>query len=262
MASTELRLKRHFFKQPVVILGAGIIGCAIAYNVLKEGYSVVLVADKLPGCQSVYYPSQWAGASWHFSKEGSKEDKYLQAITFRVWSKMRNEDGPQCGVMPVHTTEFYATGPAGRASFWAEGLTSIITRTSADRQMPDPYEKAIEYDSLVLDPNFHLPYLKQKIEQMGGRFLEKKVHSLADLHAMFPQSRVLVNASGCGSKDLIDVRDEKCFWERGQNIFFKTDKTDEVLIGHAAAPKEYTYVIPRPLQGGVILGGVKQPGNL
>jgi D-amino-acid oxidase len=76
---------------------------------------------------------------------------------------------------------------------------------------------------------------------------------------MFPESRVFINASGLGSKTLTDVQDDKCFPERGQNVFYRTDKCRQMYFRNG---KEYTYIIPRPLSGGVVLGGVKQPNNL
>lgn len=76
---------------------------------------------------------------------------------------------------------------------------------------------------------------------------------------MFPDSRVFINASGWGSKTLTDVQDDNCFPERGQNVFLATDQCHTL---HFRNGKEYTYVIPRPLSNGVVLGGVKQQGNL
>jgi D-amino-acid oxidase len=76
---------------------------------------------------------------------------------------------------------------------------------------------------------------------------------------MFPESSVFINASGIGSKTLTDVRDDKCFPERGQNVFYRTDKCRQMYFRNG---KEYTYIIPRPLSEGVVLGGVKQPNNL
>lgn len=76
---------------------------------------------------------------------------------------------------------------------------------------------------------------------------------------MFPESRVFINASGWGSKTLMDVRDDRCFPERGQNVFLHTDQCHTLYFRNG---QEYTYVIPRPFAQGVVLGGVKQPDNL
>ena len=104
-----------------------------------------------------------------------------------------------------------------------------------------------------------MPYLKRQIQQLGGRFIRCKVDSLHELYGMFPDSRVFINASGLGSKTLADVRDDRCFPERGQNVFLRTDQCRTMYFRNG---KEYTYVIPRPYSGGVVLGGVKQEDNL
>lgn len=104
-----------------------------------------------------------------------------------------------------------------------------------------------------------MPYLKRKIENLGGRFIRRKVSSLKELYDAFPASHIFINASGWGSKNLTDVRDDKCFPERGQNVFYHTEQTGALFFRNG---KEYTYVIPRPMSGGVILGGIKQRDNL
>lgn len=104
-----------------------------------------------------------------------------------------------------------------------------------------------------------MPYLGKQIKALGGQFIRKRVESLQELYTMFPESSIFINASGIGSKTLSDVQDEKCFPERGQNVFLRTDNCQTMYFRNG---KEYTYVIPRPLSKGVVLGGVKQSDNL
>lgn len=104
-----------------------------------------------------------------------------------------------------------------------------------------------------------MPYLSKQVTSLGGHFIRQRVGSLQELYKMFPESSVFINASGIGSKLLTDVEDEKCFQERGQNVFYRTEKCDTMYFRNG---KEYTYVIPRPMSKGVVLGGVKQQDNL
>ena len=76
---------------------------------------------------------------------------------------------------------------------------------------------------------------------------------------MYPEARVFVNASGWGSKNLDDVRDDNSFPNRGQNVFYDTDNCHTMYFRNG---QEYTYVIPRPQSHGVVLGGVNQPDNV
>ena len=104
-----------------------------------------------------------------------------------------------------------------------------------------------------------MPYLGKQITSLGGQFIRKRVNSLEELYRMFPESSLFINASGIGSKTLTDVRDDRCFPERGQNVFYHTDNCNTMYFRNG---KEYTYVIPRPQSKGVVLGGVKQQDNL
>jgi D-amino-acid oxidase len=104
-----------------------------------------------------------------------------------------------------------------------------------------------------------MPYLREKIISLGGHFIRKRVDSLEELYALFPESSIFINASGIGSKTLSDVRDDKCFPERGQNVFYHTSNCNTLYFRNG---KEYTYIIPRPLSQGVVLGGVKQRDNM
>ncbi len=65
------------------------------------------------------------------------------------------------------------------------------------------------------------------------------------------KSKVVVNASGIGAKQL--AGDEGVGPIRGQTMFVKTNFSELVMMEGS----EYTYIIPRALSGGVIIGGIK-----
>lgn len=126
-------------------------------------------------------------------------------------------------------------------------------------EYPAKFHSAWAYETLVSDPTRHMPYLGRQVQSLGGRFIRQRVQSLQQLYEMFPDSRVFINASGIGSKTLTDVLDDRCFPERGQNVFLRTDQCHMMYFRNG---QEYTYVIPRPQSGGVVLGGVKQQDDL
>ena len=126
-------------------------------------------------------------------------------------------------------------------------------------EYPSIFNCGWAYRTLVTDPTRHMPYLGKRITALGGKFIRRRVESLRELYEMFPDSRVFINASGLGSKTLADVQDDRCFPERGQNVFLRTDQCNTLYFRNG---KEYTYVIPRPLSQGVVLGGVKERDNL
>ncbi|RHZ53121.1 FAD-dependent oxidoreductase [Aspergillus thermomutatus] len=246
-----------FSQRPIVILGAGIIGCATARQLLLNGFRVVVVAEFLPGDQNIFYASAWAGATWHAAGGISPEYRYLQAVTHRHLLRMAQED-PESGVCLVDAREYLEEAPSENSSLWGKTVVSNF-RELESGEYPQNFHCGWSYQTLVTDPTRHMPYLRKQITALGGQFIRKRVESLRELYAMFPESSVFINASGLGSKTLTDVRDDKCFPERGQNVFYRTDKCRQMYFRNG---KEYTYIIPRPLSEGVVLGGVKQQNNL
>ncbi|KAJ5319750.1 hypothetical protein PENANT_c026G10546 [Penicillium antarcticum] len=245
-----------FSQRPVIILGAGIIGCATARQLLQNGFPVVLVAEYLPGDRNMYYASAWAGAAWHAAGGITPDQRYLQAVTHRILLKMAED--PESGVSIVDAREYLEQQPSSDSAIWGKTVVAKF-REMTPGEYPSNFNCAWSYETLVTDPTRHMPYLGKQVTSLGGQFIRKRVESLQELYEMFPDSRVFINASGLGSKTLTDVQDDQCFPERGQNVFLATDQCTTLYFRNG---KEYTYVIPRPQSRGVVLGGVKQQDDL
>ncbi|KAL2854169.1 hypothetical protein BJX68DRAFT_40456 [Aspergillus pseudodeflectus] len=246
-----------FPQRTIIILGAGIIGCAAARQLLLNGFSVTLVAEHLPGDQDISYASAWAGAAWHAAGGISPEHRYVQAVCYRHLLKMAREE-PDSGVCIVDAREYVEQPPSKDSSAWGRTILPKFRDLNAG-EYPTDFNCGWAYQTVVTDPTRHMPYLRDKIKSLGGTFIRKRVEALEELYALFPDSRIFINASGNGSKTLFDVQDQKCFPERGQNVFYRTANCNTFYFQNG---KTYTYIIPRPLSQAVILGGVKQRDNL
>lgn len=117
-----------FSRQPVIILGAGIIGCATARQLLLKGFQVTLVAEFLPGDQSIYYASAWAGAAWHAASGLINDHKYIQAVTHRHLLKLAQEE-PEAGVCIVKSREYLEELPGKNSSIWGKTVYSNVARS-------------------------------------------------------------------------------------------------------------------------------------
>lgn len=123
-----------FAQRPVIILGAGIIGCAAARQLLLHGFAVTLIAEFLPGDQNIQYASAWAGAAWHAAGGISPDQRYLQAVTHRVLLQMARE--PESGVCIVDAREYLEQNPTPESALWGKtvvskvGLSRISQRSS------------------------------------------------------------------------------------------------------------------------------------
>jgi hypothetical protein len=120
-----------FAQRPIVVLGAGIIGCATARQLLMKGFPVVLVAEYLPGDQNIYYASAWAGAAWHAAGGITPDQRYLQAVTHRVLLKMAQDD-PESGVSIVNAREYLEQEPAPDSAIWGKTVVSKVRRFLCD----------------------------------------------------------------------------------------------------------------------------------
>jgi D-amino-acid oxidase len=116
-----------FPQRPIIILGAGIIGCATAKQLLQDGFSVFLVAEYLPGDQNVSYASAWAGAAWHAAGGISSEQRYLQAVCYRHLLKMAREE-PGSGVCIVDSREYVEQPPSENSSAWGKTILPKVFR--------------------------------------------------------------------------------------------------------------------------------------
>lgn len=114
-----------FSQRPIIILGAGIIGCATARQLLLNGFPVILVGEYLPGDQSIHYASAWAGAAWHAAGGINADQRYFQAVTHRVLLKMAQED-PESGVAIVDTREYLEQEPGQNSSIWGKAVVSKV----------------------------------------------------------------------------------------------------------------------------------------
>jgi D-amino-acid oxidase len=132
-------------------------------------------------------------------------------------------------------------------------------RTLQPGEYSSEFDTVWEYDCPVVDPSIHIPWIGAKVKSLGGQFVRQKVASLQELYDMYPDSSVFINASGWGSRDLTDVLDKKSFPDRGQNVCLRTPNHHDLIF---RLGKEYTYIIPRPITGHLILGGHNSRDNL
>lgn len=114
-------------------------------------------------------------------------------------------------------------------------------------------ELTISDTTIVLDPNIFLPWLKHKLEMTGVKFKRMNLDCLSGARHLGHD--VLINATGLGPKDLVDVKDENMELLKGQTMIIKSDYQKCLMRDDG---RNYTYVIPR-LDGKVILGGIRDP---
>lgn len=115
-----------------------------------------------------------------------------------------------------------------------------------------------EYETYVVNPHVYCQYLLHRFQARGGRIVKRRLHKLADALKDVPaaQHPLLVNCSGIGK---FDVTDPETKIIRGQTVLVRNefDKT----LTRQCTDGCWSFLIPRPLGGGTIVGGTKQIGD-
>lgn len=127
-------------------------------------------------------------------------------------------------------------------------------------ELPPNTNVGYTYTGLILNPTQFLPWIMKRLKTRNVTFVRKTLSLLSEATDI-TGARSVVNASGLGAKHL--ANDGKVQGVRGQTMLV-TCPTESSLLKHAMILQgsEYTYVIPRPGDGQIVLGGVSQYGDM
>ncbi|KAI0529785.1 nucleotide-binding domain-containing protein [Xylaria digitata] len=229
----------------ITVLGAGVTGMSIASQLPKD-CDITIVARDLPGdAPSQDWSSPWACAGW----------MQLDALSF---CRKLAASHPESSVRINELTDVYDVGATSASELWYHDRVPGYEAVDAVRFALGEEEKspavAVRYSSFVLTPPVFLSWLRGRLEDAGVKFRRiPAVTSLADLEYLGHD--VLINASGCASSTLEDVKDEQVITDRTYVTLVKS-AYDKSFVRRSAA--EYTYIFGRH-DGTAVLGGISEP---
>ncbi|KAM0217446.1 hypothetical protein ACHAQD_007425 [Fusarium lateritium] len=158
---------------------------------------------------------------------------------------------PESSIKKIPMEEVFDQERTDDDLWYREFVTDF--RFLSKEELPEGAKGGVAYSTIVLNPHIFLVWLKINLENTGVEF---KRMNLASLHeARHLDHDVLINASGLGPRELLDVKDPNMLFLKGQTIIVKSDYIKSFMRDDG---KDYTYAIPR-LDGTVILGGVRDP---
>jgi D-amino-acid oxidase len=232
-------------QQDVVVVGAGVIGLAVAIELASRGWRVVVWHRDDPA-DTV---SAVAGAIWYpFLCEPRQRVLAWSAATFRRLRRFAAEPGSGVGMQSV-VEVFDVVEPD---VWWAPAAERIERLHGAE--VPAGAAAAIRTTVPVCDVPVHLPWLRRQAMVAGVAFVPRCVRTLDEA---FAHGELVVNCTGlgaaalCGDRELLPVRGQVLAVAPPAGSPPLEARIDDRL----AQP---FYVIPRGAD--VVLGGTAQRG--
>jgi len=252
--------------EPVLVVGAGVIGLSCARALLLDGFSrVTVVGDKW----SPDTTSDGAGALWerrcdahaalardtlaHYEALAASSPGGEHGVAFCEGASWSHDAAPYDGFVEER-------GLCARAATPDE-LAAVNARAR------ERYASGLVWRSAIVDSPAYMAWLTRDVAARGGRLVRRALASLRDAAPAF---RVAVNATGLGARAL--AHDGAVYAARGQVIRVYAPHVTRFTMASVeprarggppggAGAGDSTYVLPRPASGVVTCGGTYQAGR-
>ncbi|KAJ5900911.1 uncharacterized protein N7473_004981 [Penicillium subrubescens] len=244
--------------ETIVVIGAGVIGLSTALSIqehLSSTQSVLLVARDFPSDTSINYASPWAGA--HYRPVPGSSPQALreanQALRTFNYLKQIAADEPAAGINFVKGIEHleapppeYLDKPSVQNVYHFEDFRSLTTD-----EIPAGVKWGVEYGTYVINSPVYCAHMLRKFIVKGGRTQQYTLVNIKEAFALADNVKTVVNCSGTG------FADPKSFIIRGQTCLVRNPVS--ATITRQNEDGTWSFCIPRPLDGGTVIGGTKQP---
>jgi len=234
------------------VLGCGVIGLSTAILMQRQGWQVTIYAKDLPP----HTTSNVAGALWgpHAVSDPGRTDSafYRQFVRAARLAHRRFQEmvGDDYGVRWIDT---YNLSNAPQPPPWFEqGTEDLYPEAHAltPAEHPFPRAHAINYRTMLIEPNAYLEALLRDFQMAGGRIVVREFADLRDVATL--SEPLLFNCTGLGAMQL--VGDDEMVPIRGQLTFL----LPQPEVDYVALAGEL-YMFPR--SDGILLGGTHQRGS-
>jgi glycine/D-amino acid oxidase-like deaminating enzyme len=241
-----------------------------------NGKDVMIVARDWPYDESIHYTSPWAGAQGRPVPAMTAVEKQHQAFSSTTNSRMKQLalEEPHCGVKMLDgyyfmasPTDAYLGLQGGYAD--ADDLT-VLGEERYPKGMGIRF--GTRYRTWTLNTLVYCAYLLRKFQLRGGKIMKATLMSAQEALALADNIGAVVNCSGfgMGDPDIYPIRGEdivvpfctladRCAPFSGQTCLV-ANPCDRAIT-QQNADGTWTFIIPRPLDGGTIVGGTKEPND-
>ncbi|KAJ5897721.1 D-amino-acid oxidase [Penicillium tannophilum] len=245
--------------ETIVIVGAGVIGLSTALCIqqsLSPAQSVLLVARDFPSDTSVNYASPWAGAHYRPVPGSSPQALREAGQAQRTYEFMKRvaADEPGAGVKFIQGIEHLEAPPSDYLD--AQSVLNVYEHLDGFRhltsdEMPEGVKWGVQYISYVVNSPVYCAHMLRKFVLKGGDTRQYNLVNIKEAFSLASNVSAVVNCSGVGFED------PKSFIIRGQTCLVRNPVS--ATITRQKEDGSWSFCIPRPLDGGTIIGGTKEP---
>uniref|UniRef100_A0A4D5RR43 Putative d-aspartate oxidase n=1 Tax=Ixodes scapularis TaxID=6945 RepID=A0A4D5RR43_IXOSC len=211
----------------VAVVGAGIIGMTTAVRTLETvaHVSVTVIAEHFTPHTT---GDVAAGFFKPYSVSGVSDEKLRDWCieSYNFYNQLlHSEDAPRLGLaeMPAyHLEESWNPRPKYADAF---PLWRDLTEKELEA-FPSKYKYGSYLISMIIECKRFLPYLMQRFQKRGGRFLERRLENLEELGLEYD---VVMNCTGLGASRICP--DTKVHPVRGQTIRVQAPWIKHIVIG-------------------------------
>jgi len=226
------------------VIGCGVIGLSCAVRLQEAGFSVCIVAERLPPDTI----SNWAAAIWYPFKAHPEENVLAWGMrTYRELVGLADE--PAAPVAMIEFLEVFETETP--EPWWRDAVRGF--RRARPETLPAGYRDGFLFETPVMPSGPYLTYLMSRFQAAGGRIREQRVDDLADWTG---KGKLIVNCSGLGAREL--ARDPSVYPIRGQIARVAAAGPARAFLDQKG-PRALTYIVPRGAD--VVLGGTAEEGD-
>ncbi|OAT11441.1 FAD dependent oxidoreductase superfamily protein [Blastomyces gilchristii SLH14081] len=231
-------------KQTIVVIGAGIIGVTSALILLetlpRQQYHILLASEyfSTDDGPNPSYPTTLSGAHYRPIPATTPQLKHEARLAKATYNRFKALAAahPEYGVEFMEGIDYVS----GQATPTYKALLPDYVETDGFRvldasEVPEGVEFGARYEAFCVDPEVYMMHMLRRFK-IGG---------------------------GGGKADAVEVcrrgvRDQGTAW-KGQTCLVSNycDKT----ITKQNADGTWSFLVPRPLNGGTIVGGTKQPND-
>ncbi|KAI1055661.1 hypothetical protein LB506_009298 [Fusarium annulatum] len=257
--------------ETIVVVGAGVIGLSTALRVQEQTLSqniplsIVIVARDFPNETSINYATPWAGA--HYRPCPGNTPQLLQEAvwaqkTYETLDSWSEKDKLTAGVEFMPGEEIFEDPASEYVDVTKDVSKSVYAHLESSFElfsgselstMSDSLQLGFRYRTYSLNSPLYASFLQRRFQNRGGCVRQYTLASLEEVFFIEASVSVVINCSGMGFGDpkVFPIRGQTCLV---QNPISKT-------ITRQNSDGSWSFAIPRPLEGGTIIGGTKEPHN-